>query len=396
MNGPKRILVLHDSLEFGGHERAFLTWLPGLLSSPGVAGLTVVYPEVNRAFRNALEPFAGPKLALRPSPFAKRRAEPYLAPFRRAYQRRVRAVLADVRPDIVLLLQGRIENLAAAMLAVGEGPELVSYVPLAHSGREMGRWPPAARLTDAVKRLYYARPDRFIVPSPAVGDQLRRAGARGDIHVVRNVPVGERRSEVSDAGKLALYARRGWKLVLYMGRIERRQKGLDLLLHSMEACPTGLSDYEFVFVGRGPDEAWLQSRLAGMPHVFSRIAPWTSDPGSILAAAQAVVLPSRFEGVPLVLLEALSARVPILASPIDVFREYLPPENLFEFGGRADLGSALAAVVSPEGAARFETHARALDPLMSLTASSDRFTAALLGQGGAQAAGRPAIEGKLP
>lgn len=387
MNAPRRILVLHDSPEFGGHERAFLTWLPALLDAPEVEGVVLAFPERNRSFADALGPFAGPKLRLRPGPFAKRPAEPFLAPFRFGYRRWLRALVRQERPQVVLLLQGRIENLCAAILSLpssrpghqssgAPGPELVSYVPMAHSGRELGRPAALAAVTDRVKRFYYGRPARFIAPSHAVAGQLRAAGARGAVHVVRNVP--ERRPAARRAGSSGAVP----LSALFLGRFETRQKGLDLLLRSLELAGRDLDGWTFRFVGDGPDAAWLTARLAALPHLHSRISSWTAEPREALAAAHLVLMPSRFEGVPLVLLEALADRAPVLAAPIDVFREHLPPANLFDFGGPG-LAAAMNAAVSPAGREAFEIHARRLDAEMDLQRSREGFVQAVLGFDGA-------------
>lgn len=373
MSAPKRLLVLHDSLDFGGHERAFLTWLPALLASTDVATVTLSFPEANETFAQALAPFAGPKLRLRPGRFAKRRAEPFLAPVRLPYRRWIRELAGEARPDVVLLLQGRIENLSVAMLALPSEAELVSYVPMAHSGREMGRpaltaWPP-----DRVKRLYYGRPDRFIVPSSAVADQLRRTGARGAVHVVRNVP--ETRRIGAPARDPAPSSKRS---ALFLGRIEARQKGLDLLVRSMELERDRLEGWDFHFIGDGPDADWLNARLAALPEVSGRISSWTEEPRAALAAADLVLMPSRYEGVPLVLLEALADDVPVLGSPIDVFREHLPPANLFAFGGPG-LAASMQAATDPAGRSDYQAHARRLGSDMDVERSRSGFVAAVLG-----------------
>jgi glycosyltransferase involved in cell wall biosynthesis len=368
---PKRILCLHDSPDFGGHERAFLTWLPALLESPDVEGLIAALPEGNTAFAEALEPFAGPKLRLVRSPFVKRRGEPYLAFLRLSYRRWVHRLVRETAPDVVLLLQGRIENLAVPLLAAPRGPELVSYVPMAHSGQEMGRPPLAAWAGDQARRLYYGRPHRFVVPSQAVADQLKRAGARGAVHVVRNVPHG--------SPAPARSSHPGPKpTILYLGRIERRQKGLDLLLRSMSLARADLGDLRFLFVGDGPDSGWLQRQLDQLPEIESEVRAWTEEPEAILAGAQLLLAPSRFEGVPLVLLEALAAGVPVLASPIDVFREHLPPANLFNFGGPG-LADAVKEVISGTGRDLYAAHARRISAGMDLGRSQARFAAAVLG-----------------
>src|ERR1700761_7548692 len=188
MNTGRRIAVLHDSPGFGGHERAFLTWLPALLDSPDIAELHFFVPEKNEAFLSALDKASHPKLRTTPSPHVKGPGEPYRAPLRMTYGRAAARFVSQVGADIVLMLQGRIENLATPMLWLPAKTDIVSYVPMAHAGSEMGRSAALSVVTDSIKRLYYARPQRMIVPSQAVAAQARRAGAKGQITVVENVP----------------------------------------------------------------------------------------------------------------------------------------------------------------------------------------------------------------
>src|SRR6202012_2791185 len=98
---------------------------------------------------------------------------------------------------------------------------------------------------------------------------------------------------------------------------------LDRLIRDLERDAPHLMDWFFVFVGRGPAEAELQ-KLLSQTELPGRIVPWSSDPGLYMAASDVLLLPSRFEGVPLIMLEALRAGIPVLASRIDAFEEYLP------------------------------------------------------------------------
>ncbi len=78
----------------------------------------------------------------------------------------------------------------------------------------------------------------------------------------------------------------------------------------------------FVLVGDGPERArverWLRLSSAGRSvHLLG----WREDPGSVLAAADAFLFPSRTEGMPNAVLEALRAGTPVVASDIPVHRE---------------------------------------------------------------------------
>ncbi len=375
----RRVAILHDSPDFGGHERALLTWLPALLASPDIAELQVFTPAANDGFLSALAQASHPKLHASTSRFVKRRAEPYFAPFRLGYRRAVSNFVADNACDLVLLLQGRIENLATPMLCLPDALEMVSYLPMAHLGAEMGRGVVSSRVTDAVKRLYYARPQRIIVPSHAVAAQVARAGARGAIHVVENVPALTGAPRSRRASRAALSLGREARIALFMGRFDRRQKGLDRLLRDMARHAPALRGWTFLFVGRGPAGPDIAAGLerAGLS---GRVVDWTADPGAYLAASDLLLAPSRFEGVPLVMLEALQRGLPILASDIDVYREYLPDFALRDFAQPVDLPRCFADLTEPCAVQAYRRHAAAVCARLDLAASRRKFLNAVLGR----------------
>lgn len=116
------------------------------------------------------------------------------------------------------------------------------------------------------------------------------------------------------------------RIVLFLHHMSRR-KGAHLLPAVIEACKD--SDVFFVIVGSGPYEEELrreiarrglsaQMRLVGaVPH---------ADVPTYLAAADVFLMPSEEEGFPHVLLEAMAAGVPAVASDVGGVREIVPPE----------------------------------------------------------------------
>lgn len=379
MATPRRIAVLHDSPDFGGHEKAFLTWAPALLACPQVAGVHVRLPEANIAFQSALHAMAHLKLHVCVSPHVKRAGEPYRAPLRARYGRATAKFVEDVGADLVLMLQGRIENLATPMAWLPRSLEMVSYLPMAHSGVDMGRPRAVASFTDAVKRAYYARPQRLIVPSHAVAAQARRAGARGRIYVVENVPSP---SVQPPPGRLqartALGLDAGERMALFMGRFDVQQKGLDRLLRDIHAAGASLSAWRFLFVGQGPAEAGIRAALHKAA-VSADIVGWTAEPELYMAASDVLLLPSRFEGTPLVMLEALRSGLPIFASDIDVYREYLPAWALFDMSRPVDLAAALERLTAREAVDAYRRHAAGACSRLDLEASRQAFLNGVLG-----------------
>ncbi len=93
--------------------------------------------------------------------------------------------------------------------------------------------------------------------------------------------------------------------LLYLGRIEDAAKGVLMLPRILE----GLGPHVTLTVaGDGPDLPALRARCAGLPGQvqFRGAMPADAVP-ELLASHDVLVMPSRFEGLPLVLIEAMAA-----------------------------------------------------------------------------------------
>ncbi|MEU6772685.1 glycosyltransferase family 4 protein [Streptomyces sp. NPDC046759] len=112
-------------------------------------------------------------------------------------------------------------------------------------------------------------------------------------------------------------------LVVCVGRL-CRQKGQDVLLQAWPAVLRQEPAARLVLVGDGPDE----DRLRAMARESVEFAGPAPDAAPWYRSADVVVLPSRWEGMALVPLEAMACARPILVTDVDGARESLPPGHL--------------------------------------------------------------------
>lgn len=106
------------------------------------------------------------------------------------------------------------------------------------------------------------------------------------------------------------------KLLLFVGRIER-EKGLDELLTAFHQITTKLPEpISLVFVGEGSQSDRLARQTKGDSRILLAGARPPDDVAHYLAAADALVLPSWAEGTPNVVLEALAAGRPVVATHV--------------------------------------------------------------------------------
>lgn len=165
---------------------------------------------------------------------------------------------------------------------------------LAVGYRRFERW--AARVADVVT----------VVSPGELADGRDVLGPRARIELVAN---GVDLEAFTPDGLTA--ARQPGPLVVQVGRLSQ-QKGQDRSIRALAACPS--RSVRLRLVGDGPDAAQLAA-LAAELEVADRVEFVGSvDPRPHLRAADIVVLPSRWEGLSLVLLEAMATGKPIVAA----------------------------------------------------------------------------------
>jgi glycosyltransferase involved in cell wall biosynthesis len=115
-------------------------------------------------------------------------------------------------------------------------------------------------------------------------------------------------------------------VVSYIGRLVEG-KGLSYLLHAARQVLAQQGKSCFLIVGEGPLKASLQ-RLAGELGIVSHVifAGFRRDIPEILAATDVLVLPSLSEGLPLSLLEAMTAGKAVVATPVGGVVELIEPD----------------------------------------------------------------------
>jgi len=105
---------------------------------------------------------------------------------------------------------------------------------------------------------------------------------------------------------------------LFVGRLHP-QKGVSILLESLSKIKNELNGVEFVIVGGGPDEVKLksESKKLGL-NKFVKFTGRISDNKlkNYYSSSDCFILPSLFEGLPLTLLEAWSAKLPVLVTDV--------------------------------------------------------------------------------
>lgn len=118
------------------------------------------------------------------------------------------------------------------------------------------------------------------------------------------------------------------KKIVFLGRLDSR-KGVDFLIPLMQRVKDQHPNAHLYVYGSGPEEQWLYEQIQAM-NLQSRITlhGHTSCLDEVFMNAVCCWLPSRWEGLPLTLLEALAYGVPVVAFQcFDGISEVLPHQE---------------------------------------------------------------------
>lgn len=181
------------------------------------------------------------------------------------------------------------------------------------------------RIYDAVDRWVLRRFDGVIAVSDVIERQLLASGVSRDrLHQVQN-GFGPQATLTRTEARRALGLDETAKAVGWIGRLSP-EKGPDLLIGALRALR---DDETAIIVGEGPERPRVESLLAAWPAADAarvRLVGFRDDAAALLSAFDALVLSSRIEGTPMVLLEAVAARVPVVAFAVGGVPGLLPTD----------------------------------------------------------------------
>jgi glycosyltransferase involved in cell wall biosynthesis len=237
------------------------------------------------------------------------------------------------------------------------------------------RWGPVAGPgIGALERTMIRRAARLSATSLATRDLLRE--------LAPGIPIDMVYAGVPD--ELFALERHPEAYLLYFGRLDVFQKGLDTLLQALALLVRGRPGLELRMAGRGKDAervAALARELGVQDNVRMLGAVSEAERQALFAGAAVQVMPSRFEGFGMVAAEAMAAGVPLVAAAAGSLPEVVDAPRggvTFPAGDAAALAAAVAGLLDDaparhalgtsarESAERFRWDAVAADHLQFL------------------------------
>ena len=165
-------------------------------------------------------------------------------------------------------------------------------------------------------RLILRRYARVVAVSEDIRQRLVKAGTRAEkIRIIRN-GIDLR---PFDCASGVVKDELGWSAFPLVGLVGRLsvEKGVDIFLRAAARVVAQVPDARFVVVGDGPDRAKLEALIdevgiRGSAVMLGR----RNDMPSVFASLDVMVSASRQEGLPIVILEGMASRLPLIATPV--------------------------------------------------------------------------------
>jgi len=254
---------------------------------------------------------------------------------------RLARLLREHRIDLLHthLFHADLAGRPAAMLA--RVPRLVHTVHVAEARFRPWRFT-YARLTS---RLC----DRIVCVSQSVFTQhSRRSGLPVGRYTVIPNGIDTEAFSRDDARRREL--RSQWRLgenevlLAFVGRLDK-QKGVDTLLEAMSMLAERGAAPRLVIAGAGPQRKIIERFVDSPAGSTCRYLGFVHDVRGLLSAADVLVMPSRWEGLPLVAVEAMAAGLPVIASRCDGLKDvvidgrtglFVAPDDAAELAGQIE------------------------------------------------------------
>jgi glycosyltransferase involved in cell wall biosynthesis len=352
---PVRVLAYADSAVFSGAEAVHCELVRGLARSDAFE-LRCLAPRSNGELTRCLGEAMGEAPGTVPAQRLAGAALDLHSPRRRAAVGR--AVSANPF-DVMLVNLPSAEYGPTPMLARRPAAtKSVGFLHVPGSPAELGfRF---GCLRERLARGPISRFDAVCVVADSAKRTFERLWAGPDVavHVV-HLPSPQVKPVAKEEARAKLGLPADVVVIGMAGRISFKQKGQDTFIHAAARLLRERPDLRFAIAGEGRDlptlrrlvdELGLEARVS----LLGQVVPIER----FLCAVDAIAIPSRFEGLPLIALEALSLGVPGTAANIDGLSDVWPRPWQVEPGDSEALAVGLAAVMETPAEERARLIAR--------------------------------------
>ena len=202
------------------------------------------------------------------------------------------------------------------------------------------------------KKLFSYKSDKVIVVSNAIKKHLLENFNidASNICLINNfvdndeIKITQNKEEIfSELG-----LKQGTHLLGYFGRLDIKEKGVDILLDSLHKVVALIPSVFLILVGNGIDEVILK-KISLNNKLPAKFIGEIDNIWNYLNACDIVILPSRVDPLPIVMLEAGFLGKPVIGANVDGIAETIKDHRtglLFSSGNKNDLENKIIELLS--------------------------------------------------
>jgi glycosyltransferase involved in cell wall biosynthesis len=338
-----RLLAIVESRIISGPARNLIEFVP-IARSSGIETIVATFlrRETENFFTESLKNLSIPAFAVSEE-----------SAYDLSTIQKLKALVSELKPDLL-----QTHAVKSHFLTRLSGlPRSIPWIAF-HHGYTSTSWRTGSY--NQLDRWSLKAASQVVTVSHACLEQLRSKGVDTEkIKVLHNaVPVGygskADRELHGDSLRASLGIPPGAKVILSVGRLSK-EKNQVALIEAIGALKGPLSPY-LVIVGEGPEQDAIAQRAQALG--LSRrliMAGLQTDVRPFYTFADAVVISSTSEGSPNVLLEALAAGVPLVATAVGGIPEMVRDGEhalLVQDGNNKEMANAIARILSDSALAQ--------------------------------------------
>jgi glycosyltransferase involved in cell wall biosynthesis len=315
----KTLLFYSDADTVGGHEIQTIRMVNTLADSYG-ANVHFAY------FSEGITPHLSDKTTTSRLPFHWKTPGLY-------HQRSwdfslVKQLILRIKPDLVIISQGCIESGVRGIIgAKMAGATTVSYLPFGNTNKELGNR--FSLLRDTFSTFIFPLFNFYITISKYQARMLDRLTKGQETFVINNPGTGTDSTPRKPSDINCPTVREPLNIGV-IGRILFKQKNQNRLVPVAERLAAMEFPVHFHIVGDGPDRPRLEAMIfeSSLQHMFTFYSWLNADEivNLLQNTVDVTLLPSHYEGLPLVMLESIHQGTPVIVSNMPFIADYDIPE----------------------------------------------------------------------
>ncbi|WP_426358470.1 glycosyltransferase [Pseudocolwellia sp. HL-MZ19] len=327
------ILLIDESPIYGGHETMFMAFIKAILPQLlKVANVDFVVNSRNKRLISQLKQSEFGSINVHKVTLSTLPIKPITQFLINNDKAKIRSIINNKKPKYVLNIQGTIEiGCTSLWVCKSLNIPVITYLPITKSSANLGVT--LGRLRDIVcRKLYYSIPKKIITISRTNQDELQNLFfiPPERVTVIHNFVDIDDRNRIKNLPEFSSQK----KHLALIGRISNVQKRQFDFLKKWLASKIS-HNYVIHVVGDSDDcESQDLKKLCSQAILNDNIIfhGWKSADyvSAVITQCDALLLPSRFEGVPLVMIEAISSGCKVIGSRVDGMKEFLPIEWTFD------------------------------------------------------------------